>query len=199
MHEKEYTLTFTVGPGLVAESIKTAELFVVHRKWNLVRDKVIQDNTFQSRTRSTLVKRYREVHRRLALLTNDEISLLAFGSETEKRHLLWMAICLKYRLIREFAAEVLVNRYDYAQYSASYTEYDLYFAAKADFFANLSNATTNTRRKARQVIFRMLHDCGLLDENGEILPQQLSTDFRRVVAAAGHAGLPIFPGVGVWQ
>lgn len=197
MPEQEYTLKFTAGAGLVAESIKTAELFCEHQDWRKVRETIILNNTFQSRTRSTLVRLYREVQGRLAVLTNDEIALLVSGSEMEKRHLIWMAICLKYRLIREFVVEVLLNRYDSAQYSLSHTEYDQYFDDKSDFFPSLAKASTTTKKKARQIIFRMLSECGLLDESGEIRPQHLSKELRRVLVAVGHDGLRIYPGMEV--
>ncbi len=115
MRENNYTLKFTAGAGLLAESVKTAELFCEHKDWNKVREAVISNNTFQSRTRSTLVRIYREVQGRLESLSDDELAFLTSGLEMDKQHLIWMAICLKYRLIREFATEVLLNRYDSAQ------------------------------------------------------------------------------------
>lgn len=199
MPEQDYTLKFTAGAGLVAESVKTAELFCEYQDWSKVREAVIASNTFQSRTRSTLVRLYREVQGRLEVLSNDEMALLTSGSEMDQRHVIWMAICLRYRLIREFAAEVMINRYDSAQYELSYTEYDQYFEDKADLFASLADSSVTTRKKARQVLFRMLSECGLIDESGEIRPQHLSEEFRRIAKAAGHDSLRIFPGVEAYR
>lgn len=197
MLEKEYTLTFTGGAGLIPESVKTAGVYCEYLDWDEVRESIITDNAFQCRTQSTLIKLYREVQRRLVMLSDEEIALLATGSEADKHHVAWLAICLKYRLIRDFAVEVVLNRYDIGQYALSYAEYDQYFDHKSDLFDNLANASTTTKKKARQVIFKMMSECGLLNNRQEIQPQYLSEHFRTVVRAAGHERLLVFPGMGV--
>ena len=196
MPEKKYKLTFTVGAGLIAESTKTAELYSDYLDWQRVREHVLQENTFQARTQNTLIKLYREVHRRLSFLSDEELALLAKGSEADKRHLVWVAICLNYRLIRDFANEVTRVRYDSAQYQLAYSDYDLFFDDKSEVHENLNHASVSTKKKARQVIFKMMAECGLIDDEREIRPQILSDAFCQATKNAGHDDFGIFPGAG---
>jgi len=87
---KKYTLSFTTGAALIHESVLVVGLYVELRSWPEVRSRVMAENSFQSRTESTLKKIYGEVSKRLKHLTDDQLSLLATGTETQKKALVWL-------------------------------------------------------------------------------------------------------------
>jgi hypothetical protein len=89
------------------EALVAAPLYLWEHDWAKVRELLGEDNLLQSRTVSTGQRRAREVAERLAVLSDDEIELLADATTSERGHLLWAAACRRYALIAEFAEEVL--------------------------------------------------------------------------------------------
>ena len=195
MSKSKYSLSFTTGAVLIRESIDVAALKCELIDWNSVKEHVLQNNTFQSRTTSTLKKLYGEVSRRLQHLSDDELSLLATGAEAEQKQVLWLALCRRYKLIRDFAVEVLSHQYDAARYALSHEDYDAFFNAKAEWHDNLDGASTQTKSKARQVLFKMLRECGLINEHDEIVHQQIEPAMLAFIKNNNAIDLNVFPGV----
>lgn len=194
MSQKKYTLSFTTGVAFVAETISIAQLYSELGDWSAVRALVLNENTLQARTTSTLNKLYRAISSRLKTLTEDELSVLVTGSEDEQRQLIWLAICQCYSLIKDFAIEVLGNHYDKAQYHLSYDDYDVFYNRSAEWHSNLDQASPSTRSKARQVVFKMLKECCIINESNEILPQLLSEKLIELIKNNDPADTRIFPG-----
>lgn len=190
-----YSLSFTTGAALIREAIDVAALKCELADWAAVKAYVLAHNTFQSRTTSTLKKLYGEVFRRLQHLSDDELSLLATGAEAEQKQLLWLAICRHYRLIRDFSIELLSHQYDTARYVVKHDDYDAFFNAKAEWHGNLDGASTQTKAKARQVLFKMLRECGLINEHDEIVRQQIGSPVLALLKNNSTEDLNVFPGV----
>ncbi|MCK5894354.1 MAG: DUF1819 family protein [Endozoicomonadaceae bacterium] len=174
MAANHYSLSFTTGSALIREAIDVAALKCELVDWAEVRAYVLEHNTFQSRTVSTLKKLYGEVSRRLQYLNDDKLSLLANGSESEQKQLLWLALCRRYSLISDFSVEVLSHQFEAARYTVTHDDYDAFFNAKAEWHDSLDGASTQTKSKARQVLFKMLRECGLINEHDEIVRQQIA-------------------------
>tara|TARA_B110001454_G_scaffold202908_1_gene210360 strand:+ start:12229 stop:12825 length:597 start_codon:yes stop_codon:yes gene_type:complete len=191
----QYSLGYTAGAALIKEAVEVARLKNDLSDWPEVKRYVLDNNTFQSRTVSTLKRMYGEVSRRLKHLTDDELSLLAHGSESEQKQLVWLAICKHYLLIRDFAVEVLSLQFEAARYAVSHDDYDAFFNAKAEWHDNLDAASTQTKSKARQVLFKMLRECGLINEQGEIICQHLEPVVLAIIKNNDAIDLNIFPGV----
>ncbi len=192
-----YSLSYTTGAALIPETILVAELFAKGGSWANTRVEVLDENLFQSRTESTLKKLYREVSSRLQTLTEDEIALLSNGSEQEQKQLIWLSICRRYRLIADFAQEILVNNYRESRYQLSLDDYEAFYNKKAEWHGNLDEASVSTKSKARQVLFKMLRECGLLNSQDEIVAQTLSVQMRgqlEVLRQKRGEDIGIFPG-----
>ena len=85
-----------------------------------------------------------ETVKRLSALTDAEVELLLDSTGAERAHLLWAAACRRYRLIGEFAEEVLRERYLTLAGDADYEEYDSFYRSKAMWHDEL--ATSRSRR-----------------------------------------------------
>lgn len=196
MAANHYSLSFTTGAALVREAIDVAALKGELEGWASVKSYVLENNTFQSRTDSTLKKLYGEVSRRLQHLNDDELALLVSGNETEQKQLLWLALCRRYNLIKDFSIEVLSHQYGAARYSVSHEDYDAFFNAKAEWHDNLDGASIQTKGKARQVLFKMLRECGLINEHDEIVRQQIGPALLALIVNNNSEDLAVFPGAG---
>jgi hypothetical protein len=195
MANDKYSLSFTTGAALIQDSLDIAKLYLKEGDWTKVRETVLRDNTLQARTQSTLKKIYGEISRRLVHLSDEEVQLLADGDETQKRQWVWLAICRQYQFIYDFAVEVLVNNYNRSQYPLSHDDYDAFYHQKAEWHSNLDKASSATQSKARQVLFKMLRECGLINEQDEIVVQRLSPQLLYLLKEKQSADLGIFPGV----
>lgn len=193
MKQSRYTVSFTTGAELIQETIKIAELKLKYGKWNIVREKVVETNILQARTNSTLLKLYGEVKSRLQMLSEREISLLVSGTRQEQQQIVWLAICKRYLLIKDFTIEVIADHFDKGKYKLSRQEFDTFFNAKAEWHSNLDKVSASTRMKARQVIFKMLAACGLVNEVNEIMPQLLSDELLRLIDESDREIIRIYP------
>ena len=131
MIQDKYTLSFNTRAALILDTITIARLYTEIGNWNDVRDTVLEHNTLQARTISTLKRIYSEISNRLKTLSDDEIDLLVKGTgherEKEQKQIVWLGICKRYLLIRDFTIEVLSHYYDKAQYSLSQDDYDAFY------------------------------------------------------------------------
>jgi hypothetical protein len=147
----------------------------------------------QSRTESTLKKTYGEISRRLKTLSNQELDLLISTDELEQRQLIWLAICRYYNFINDFSIEVLSENFENGRYKVSKDDFDMFFNAKAEWNSNLDHILLQTKYKARQVLFRIMTECFLLNENKEIQSQNLSEELKDIMFSNDKERLGIFP------
>jgi excisionase family DNA binding protein len=191
--KKTYSLSFTAGDLLSRESIAIANLFLDLRDWNLVREKVITSNVLQAKTLSTAKRICREVCSRLKMLNHSELELLIETTIQEQGYLLWLAICRRYKFIAEFAVEVLRERYLSLKHSLNYEDFNFFFSKKLESHQELSKVSQRTVDKARQVLFRMMRQAGLLTTNYEINTAILSPRFLNELANDMPLSILVFP------
>jgi len=192
----KYSMSFTTGALLHRESIVVAELFNELADWSAVRDSVVSENRLQMRTLNASKRVYREVASRLKQLIPLELEILVDGAQQDQRHILWLAICKRYRFIYDFAVEVVREKFLRLDLTLSYSEYDSYYNAKAEWHPEVERATPATREKQRQTIFRMMHEADLLTADHRILPTLLSprvVDGIRGDSANHFAIFPVSP------
>ncbi len=194
MAENYYSLGFTGGAALLSESIAVANLQIEFGDWSKVKDVVIKQNILQARTESTMKTLYWEVQRRLKHLRAEELELLSMGSDEQQKKIVWLAICRYYRFINDFAIEVVCEHFDNAKYELLTNDFDAFFNAKAEWHSNLDTLSVQTKNKARQIVFRMMRECGLLNEKKGIIPQRLDSQLIAFVQKNNTDQIRIFPG-----
>ncbi|WP_334050845.1 DUF1819 family protein [Alteromonas gracilis] len=186
-------LSLTLRPAMIHENLIIAEEYCKFKDWQQVRDEVIGNNLLQSRTLSTLKTIYGEVSKRLKNLTDNEIALLV-ESETDVKHIVWLAICRQYPFTYQFAVEVLTEFFDRSRFQLYSEDYDAFLNAKAEWHSNLDSITQKSRYKAQQIMFKMLFECGLTTKNKEILHQHLSPRLKELISQNNIDDLRLFPG-----
>ena len=170
-----------------------ARLFEELRDWQVVRDRVISENLLQVRTVNTSKRFYSEIASRLKTLCIDELELLVAGSSYEQSQLLWIAVCRRYAFIADFAREVLRERYISFKRVLEPEDFDIFFNAKAEWHDELDRVAEATRRKGRQVIFKMLKEAGFLTFDSAINPAVLSDRLMETVMAHRQEDVLLFP------
>ncbi len=135
----------------------------------------------------------RELTQRLKLLTDKQLELLVEGNPTEQKYLLWFAVCKTYELIKEFAVEVLHEKYLSRSMTVSDLDYDAFFNRKADWSEDLDQITTSTRKKLRQVMLLMAKEAGLITDDNMIMRAMLSKRLVEVLKPDAPMSFQIFP------
>ena len=135
----------------------------------------------------------REIIQRLKLLTDDQLALLVEGNLTEQKYLLWYSVCKTYGFIKDFAVEVLHEKYLGRSMKISELDYDAFFNRKADSSVELDQIKTTTRKKIRQVIFLMLREVDLLTDDNTILRAIFSNRLIKALKPDAPMSFQIFP------
>lgn len=193
MADLKYNMSFTAGGLFLLESIPVAETYLQLRDWKKTKEKMLAENTIQSKTNASLVRFNREVVTRLELLTDDQIKLLVEGSTTEKKLILWVAVCRKHKFINDFAIEVVREKFLQLNYKITYKDFDIFFNQKAEWHDELDKLTDSTRGKIRQVLFRMMREADILLPNDEINRIHLTSKFIETMKRTNRAEFSIFP------
>lgn len=175
------------------ESLRLAELFAEMQDWQAVRERAVSENLLQARKASSSTRVCRELVFRLRELSAAQFSLFLEGTPQEQNHLLWLAICRRYRLVAEFAVEVVRERFLSMGAALEHVDFDAFFNRKADWHDELDRLADVTRRKLRQVLFRMLREVELTTPEGAVLPAVLSPRLIEVTGGDRSGELLYFP------
>lgn len=188
-----YAVSFTTGGLFHNESLALAQLYAQVRDWDAVRSEAISQNLLQTRTLSTLKRVSREIVSRLRTLSGAEIDFLLDASRQDQAYVLWLAICRRFSLIADFAIEVLRERYISLKTSLAHEDFDAFFNRKADWHPELDQVSDSTRRKLRQVLFRMLREAELLTAQNMICAAMLSPRLLDVIYQGRKEDVFFFP------
>lgn len=192
MTEKKYKMSFSTGGAFYQESLILAKRYTDIQDWNETRKEALSSNLLQTRTKSSAIRIIREIMSRLQCLKSNEMSLLIHGERNEQNSVLWVAICRNYQFIYEFSTEVIRENYLNFNYELSYTDFDSFFNRKADWNDHLDHISDMTRKKLRQVLFKMLREIEIIDKNKVIIPSILSPRLIDTIENPVH-DLCIFP------
>jgi len=193
MNQKKYLMSFTTGGLFHTQSLLLLELFIKLQDWDDVYNYALDKNTLQTRVVSTAKRVLKEIINRLKTLTTNELLLLDKGSVSEQKYILWLSICRRYVFIKEFAIEVIRERYLTLKYDLPTEEYESFFNSKAQWYEELEKITDSSRYKQRTVVYKMLKEAEIIDKNKLILPAMLSDELIMTISQTNKDDLTIFP------
>lgn len=184
----KYRMSFTVGGLFYQEAVLAADLYLKNKDWTRVREEILKTNLFQLRTSSAQERVCREVLSRLKPLSLEQLKIIQDGSRQEQLQILWVAVCKRYSFIRDFAVEVIREKFLLMDYSLAEDDYTIFFDTKAEWHGDLEELKDSTKKKLKQVLFRMLREAEITSEMNIILPSILTRRVARVLLA-DNAGL----------
>lgn len=193
MADTAYRMAFTAGALLLRESVLAAELYTRLGDWGAVRRELRTGKLLQIRTASAAERRGREVVQRLENLTPAQLSLLVAGERGEQAALVWLASCKRYRFIRDFATEIVREKFVRLDPHLTYDDFDIFFNRQAEWHAEVDRIEPSTRTKLRSTLFAMLREADILAAGDLIQPALLSPAVIRAIRADDPTQLAIFP------
>ena len=189
----KYVMSFTTGGLFRRGSLEAASLFLQKGSWDAVRKEIMDKNLLQARTVSTLQRECREIVSRLQTLNDEELRFLAEADHREQGYMLWIAACRRYTFIGEFAVEVLRERYITLKVDVRYEEFDAFFNAQSEAHPQLHEISSTTRKKLRQVLFKILRESELLDSDNTIIPVMPGAELTALISRGNKRELLLFP------
>ena len=192
MSSGSYILSFTGASLSISESVKIAEVYLRLRNWEAVKLEVKGSNLIQARTQSSIQRVYQELQPRLAQLSMEQLELLVEGNPQEQKQLLWLAVCKRYEYIREFASEVVREKFLRLDYQLNDFDYDAFYNRKADWHPELDKLKDSSRQKMKTRIFRMLLEAELITSDNHIIPTTFSQRSKDVLAPDAPMSYQIF-------
>jgi hypothetical protein len=181
-----YSFSFLTGALYQPESVAVAEVMRGQPDWDQVATLAADHNLLRQRTNASRTRLLREIRYRLQQLTPQELDFLCGADARDQRHLLLIAICLRFRFIREFVEEVLRPKalaLDTQLYPADFARFIDRKGAEAP---EVEHLTDKSLAKVKQVLIRMLAEAGLLDSTASqrLTPRLPSRPLARLVAAS---------------
>lgn len=107
-----YKMSFTSGGLLLNETVAVAALHLQGENWTETLTRSLDEGATSLPKAASNRRTLREIVNRLSTLQEEEINFLTDNADRqEQQHLLWIATCRAYRFVREFAVEVICDRY----------------------------------------------------------------------------------------
>ncbi len=194
--KQDYRMSFTTGGLFLHESIEVARLHHEDEAWEETAKRALDQGTTALPKSASNRRSLREITNRLRVLTDTERRfLLEDADRTDQQALLWIAICRAYRFVGEFAVEVVRERYLSYQIDLPLSSFDIALENKAEWEEELANLSMSTRRKLRQVLFRIMREAEILSQDNRIQAAILSSRLRRQIEEHIPGELAYFPGI----
>lgn len=193
-----YKMSFSSGGLFLNESVVVAKLHRAGESWTSTLDRALEEGATALPKAASNRRTLREIINRLLTLKDDEVQFLTDeAGRQEQQYLLWLATCRAYRFVREFAVEVVCDRFLSYHLDLPLESFDIFFEAKADWDDGLASISNSTRNKLRQILFRMMREASILSEENRIQSTYLSPSLQRMIGDKNPEGLAVFPGVSI--
>lgn len=189
-----YRMSFSTGGLFLNESLELAALHVEGERWENTVLRAMNERTTNLPKAASNRRSLREISNRLRTLNSEERNyFLHEADRSEQQALSWIATCRAYRFIREFAVEVIRERYLSFQLDLPLESFDILFDAKAEWDDGLAELSHSTRLKLRQVMFRIMRESGIISDKRRIQTAIVSRKVKNMIEKNNAAELAIFP------
>lgn len=188
-------MSFAVGGLFLNESVEVARLQERTGDWEETLTRAMETGIVTSPKLASQRRTLREIANRLSTLNDNELRFLAEADRSDQQALLWLATCRAYRFAKEFAVEVVQDRFLSYRCDLPLESFDTFFEEKAEWNEALAKIRPATRKKLRQVLFRIMRESGVLTENNIIQRAYLSARLKRLLQNNCPQEFRIFPGM----
>jgi hypothetical protein len=181
---ERYSFSFLTGALYLPESLAVAELARTEHDWAKILHQAAEDNLLKQRKTASRTRLLREIRYRLQELSREELEFLCEAGSRDQRQLLMVAICRRFRFIREFVEEVLRSKamaFDVQLYP---TDFARFFDRKSAESPEVDQLAAKSIAKIKEVLIRMLAEAGLLDSTSSqrITPAVPSKALKTLIA-----------------
>jgi len=178
----KYILSFTALSLRLNEMVKVAKTAFDNDISDLmeVRESRVVFNSVKTRTSD---REFREIRKRLEKLTPDQMQVLVHGDLISQKQIAFLAVCKHYDFIRDFAIDVIRDKSLVYDYKINESDYNSFINNRIHIHPELEEFNDSTLRKAKQVMFHILEQAGIINNavDKTIQPQIIQSDVIRAV------------------
>ena len=191
--ESKYILSFTAASLRLNEMVKVAK--ASHENdtsdFAIVKESGVVFGSVKSRTTD---REFREIRKRLEKLTKEQKYILIHGDLISKKQIAFLATCKHYAFIRDFTIEVIRDKVLVYDYQLHESDYKSFINSKVLLHPELEEFSETKQKKAKQVMFRILEQAGIINNAIEktIQPQILQQEVINAIAQDDSVWLKIF-------
>lgn len=196
--DQDYKMSFSTAGLFLNESLEIARMHLDGEAWDDTILRARQEGTTSLPKAISNRRTVREISNRLMMLSPDEREFLCdYADRADQQAILWLATCRAYRFMREFALEVVRERYLSYQLDLPRESFDQLFEAKAEWHEGLAAIKASTRQRLRQVAFQIMREAEIISDTNRIQTAILSNRLKTMIANQNPAELALFPGIPV--
>ena len=176
----KYRLSFGTGNAYINESNLILKKYLENKDWKETEKYSIENNILQTNSLSSAKRIFREISLRLKSLSNEEQEFFIKSNYVDQSILIWISICRTYKFIGDFSSIIISEKFNSYQLEINYNDFNYFFEKQIVFHEELSLLKDSTRKKLRQVIFRIMKDLNLVSKNMEITPLMPSVELKKI-------------------
>ena len=189
----KYILSFTAASLRLNEMVKVAKTAFDNNisDFHEIRDTGVVFNSVKTRTSQ---REFREIRKRLEHLTTSQIDILINGDLISQKQIAFLSVCKQYDFIRDFAINVIRDKVLVYDYKINDSDYNSFINNRLNVHPELEEFSDSTLKKARQVLFHILEQSGIINNAVEksIQPQLIQSDVIRAIANDDPMWMKIF-------
>ena len=193
----KYRLSFGTGNAYLNESNLILKKYLENKDWRETEKYSIENNILQTNTLSSSKRIFREISLRLKSLSQQEQEFFIRSNYVDQSILIWISICRTYKFIGDFASMIISEKFSSYQLEIEYSDFNYFFEKQQVLHEELRTLKDSTRKKLRQVIFRIMKDLNIISKDKEITPLLPSLELKKVTKSI-RTDLELFlPGVNI--
>jgi hypothetical protein len=176
----KYRLSFGTGNAYINESNLILKKYLENKDWKETEKYSIENNILNTNNLGSAKRIFREISLRLKSLSNEEQEFFIRSNYVDQSILIWISICRTYRFIGDFSSMIILEKFNSYQLELDYNDFNYFYEKQKVFHEELNLLKDSTRKKLRQVIFRIMKDLNMISKAKEITPLLPSVDLKEV-------------------
>ena len=193
----KYRLSFGTGNAYINESNLILKKYLENKDWRETEKYSIENNILQTNTLSSSKRIFREISLRLKSLSQQEKEFFIRSNYVDQSILIWISICRTYKFIGDFSSMIISEKFNSYQLEIEYSDFNYFFENQKVFHEELRTLKDSTRKKLRQVIFRIMKDLNIISKDKEITPLLPSLELKEVTKSTRKDLKLFLPGVNI--
>ena len=193
----KYRLSFGTGNAYINQSNLILKKYLENKDWRETEKYSIENNILQTNTLSSSKRIFREISLRLKSLSQQEQEFFIRSNYVDQSILIWISICRTYKFIGDFASIIISEKFSSYQLEIEYSDFNYFFEKQQVLHEELRTLKDSTRKKLRQVIFRIMKDLNIISKDKEITPLLPSLELKGVTKSTRKDLKLFLPGVNI--
>ena len=176
----KYRLSFGTGNAYINERKLILKKYLENKDWKEAEKYSIENNILQTNTLSSTKRIFREISLRLKSLSHQEQEFFIRSNYLDQSILIWIAICRTYKFIGDFASMIISEKFSSYQIELDYNDFNYFYEQQKVFYEELNSLKDSTRKKLRQVFFKIMKDLNIISKTKEITPLLPSKEIKEI-------------------